>query len=263
MQYMHLNVRLFSRLYFLTRPLALRTPKKINSLINSTIIVGLSRKCLCNSFLKTQYNVNAPQSSADQQWDAGLTAFTQMMCSCKKSKAATRLCKAYTVTSADLSCAVLPSQTGCLPVFELVVEADITPLASKLPVSNESGPISRPVVIVEPEWLKKIEKEEAKENGNGAPQNSPPVAKTPVTPATPVSQTPAQTPATPSTPVQNTNTPLVIPKVPKKTKVTQPTTGKSTPTTPTPVQPTPVKAGPNGPNQFVGANKKINIFNQQ
>jgi len=292
---------------------------RITRLMNSVIIIGLSRFCLCNRFLRAQYKPNAPQVAKDTQWQQGTAVLNAWIGQCQNLVSATSLCKSYSVSSQDLSCAVLPDTKGCLPIFEKLYEDTLAPLKPKLPTGKFAGVADRVQLPKVPQWLidannqltsDKLKKgpisppivqplvAQPTQQKAPAPPSPPtlpakiitPPTKPPVVQQTPVQpqqpQTPppppppAQKPATPQQqqPVKPALSPLVIPKVPKKVKTQTP--APSTPTqqnqqTKQPSQPaqpsqptqpktqTPPPKVPLGPSVYVGAKKKITIFDQK
>jgi hypothetical protein len=241
--------------------------KKVEKLIASIIVVALSRKCLCNSFLKDQYKPNAPQTEKDLQWTQGSIVLGSMMNSCKTIPAATDLCKKYKTTGKDLSCAVLPDEKGCLPIFEKLYETTLAPLKGKLSHGKDQGVKERKTEVVTPTWLKNIQLEQEKAQPKKVQVVVPPVVtpkpvespktvapqvvvppttpkpveapkQAPQTPTTPKAPEPVKpvtpVPVKPVEPAKPKIAPLIVPKVPKKPKVV-------TPVVPTAVQ-TPTKA---------------------
>jgi hypothetical protein len=215
---------------------------KIGKLVNSIVVVALSRKCLCNAFLRAQYKVSAPQSERDIQWAQGTVVFQNMMESCKKIPAATELCKKYKVSGKDLSCAVLANEKGCLPIYEKLYEETLKPLAPKLPTGQAKGPIVRESPIVEPQWLKNIQLEQAKENPVKVqvPINKQPIIveapKKPTNPEPTKPVEPVKAPVQP--PVQ---APVQTPTKPVQTPVEAPKVNSPPPTVPKPSDPKPVE----------------------
>jgi len=205
------------------------------------------------------------------------------MNSCKTIPAATDLCKKYKTTGKDLSCAILPDEKGCLPIFEKLYEQTLAPLKGKLSHGKDQGVKERKIEVVTPAWLKNIQLEQEKTQPKKVQVVVPPVVapkpveapKTveqkvvvPPTPPTPVEapkqapQTPPPTPKAPE-PVKPTTpvpvkpvepakpkiAPLIVPKVPKKPKVV-PTVA------PTAVQP-PTKASGSASASASGTASKV------
>jgi hypothetical protein len=229
--------------------------KKIEKLSNSIIVVALSRKCLCNAFLRSQYKPNAPQTEKDLQWTQGAIILGSMMNSCKSIPAATELCKAYKVTGKDLSCAVLPDEKGCTPIYEKLYADMIAPIKHKMSTGESQGVKERKITVEEPTWLKQIQLEQAKDKPKTiTPPVQPQIQKVEppktieppkpveapktVEPAKPV-EAPKQQPVSPPKPVEPAKpvivqppvkpepakpkiAPLIVPKVPKKTKIETP-----------------------------------------